>query len=85
MQGGPNIIKLLDLVRDPDTKTPALIMEFVDTNDKPLRHNMIKFTDFDVRYYIFEIMRGLDYCHSKGVMHRDLKPSNLLVNKNCDL
>jgi casein kinase II subunit alpha len=80
VQGGPNIIKLLDIVRDQESKTPALIMEYVDTGDRPLRHNMTKFTDFDVRYYIFEIMKGLDFCHSKGVMHRDLKPGNVMID-----
>ena len=80
VQGGPNIIKLLDIVRDQESKTPALIMEYVDTGDRPLRHNMTKFTDFDVRFYILEIMKGLDYCHSKGVMHRDLKPGNVMID-----
>lgn len=80
VQGGPNIIKLLEVVRDPDSNTPALIMEYVDTGDKSLRHNMLKFTDFDVRFYIFEILKGLDFCHSKGIMHRDLKPGNVMVD-----
>ena len=30
MRGGVNIINLIDVVRDPMTKTPALIMEYVD-------------------------------------------------------
>ena len=30
LRGGPNIIQLLDLVRDPLTKTPTLVFEFVD-------------------------------------------------------
>jgi casein kinase II subunit alpha len=34
LKGGTNIIGLLDVVRDPATKTPALIMEFVDTGDQ---------------------------------------------------
>ncbi len=32
-----------------------------------------------------QVLRGLKYIHSAGVLHRDLKPSNLLVNANCDL
>jgi len=30
LAGGPNIIQLLDVVRDPQSKTPSLIFEFVD-------------------------------------------------------
>ena len=38
---------------------------------------------------IYQLLRGVDYCHSKRVIHRDLKPQNLLVNnkgniKICD-
>jgi casein kinase II subunit alpha len=39
-----------------------------------------KFTDFDVRYYVFELLKALDFCHSKGIMHRDVKPHNVMID-----
>jgi casein kinase II subunit alpha len=79
LKGGVNIINLIDVVRDPMTKTPALIMEYVDTGDVDFRTLYKSFSDFDIRYYIFEVLRALDFCHSKGITHRDVKPHNVLL------
>ncbi|KAH9515024.1 hypothetical protein Btru_021696 [Bulinus truncatus] len=38
-----------------------------------------------IRYFLYQILRGLKYIHSANVIHRDLKPSNLLVNEDCHL
>ena len=35
-----------------------------------------------VRSYTTQMLRGLAYCHSRGIMHRDIKPQNLLVTKD---
>lgn len=35
--GGPNVIKLLDVVRDPQSKTPSLIFEYVNNTDFKVR------------------------------------------------
>ena len=37
-------------------------------------------SDFDVRYYMYEVLRALDYSHSKGIMHRDIKPFNVMID-----
>jgi serine/threonine protein kinase len=36
--------------------------------------------DIDVRYYILELLKALDFCHSKGIMHRDVKPHNVMID-----
>jgi len=37
-------------------------------------------TDFEVRYYISELLKALDYAHSNGIMHRDVKPHNIMID-----
>ena len=69
---GPNVVELLDVVRDPQSKTPSLIFEYVNNTD--FRSLYPKFVDYDVRYYILELLKALDYCHSKGIMHRCALP-----------
>jgi len=75
---GSNIIALLDVVRDPQSKTPSLIFEHVDNIEARTLYS--KFTDYDVRYYMYELLRALDFCHSKGIMHRDVKPYNVMID-----
>lgn len=43
------------------------------------------FTDLDIRYYMNELLKALDYAHSNGVMHRDVKPHNGRTTKKCEL
>ncbi|RYQ80881.1 hypothetical protein Ahy_Scaffold1g106987 isoform E [Arachis hypogaea] len=76
--GGPNVIKLLDIVRDQQSKTPSLIFEYVNNTDFKVLHPTL--SDYDIRYYIYELLKALDYCHSQGIMHRDVKPHNVMID-----
>ncbi|SCV71616.1 BQ2448_3204 [Microbotryum intermedium] len=78
LRGGPNCIELLDVVRDARSNTPALITEFVNNMDSKLLYPT--FSDYDVRYYIYELLKALDYCHAHGIIHRDVKPLNILID-----
>ncbi|CCC67890.1 hypothetical protein NCAS_0A13320 [Naumovozyma castellii] len=76
--GHKNIIQLFDIIKDPISKTPALVFEHVDNID--FRVLYPKLTDMDIRYYMFELLKALDYCHSMGIMHRDVKPHNVMID-----
>merc|ERR1712166_660790 len=34
---------------------------------------------------LFQLLRGVAFCHDRRVLHRDLKPQNLLINKEGEL
>jgi casein kinase II subunit alpha len=111
LAGGPNVIGLLDVVRDGQvgiawrvhggwslrweqgsgwdefthwpprvrqSKTPSIIFEYVNNTDFKVLYP--KFSDYDVRFYIYELLKALDFCHSRGIMHRDVKPHNVMID-----
>ena len=75
---GPNIVALLDVVREPQLKTPGLIFENINNID--FRTLYPTFTDYDIRFYMYELLKALDYSHSMGIMHRDVKPHNVMID-----
>jgi len=56
LYGGPNIVKLLDVVRDDESKTPSLIFEHVNNTDFKVLYPVL--SDYDIRYYIFELLKA---------------------------
>lgn len=63
--GGTNIVKLLDIVRDQHSKTPSLIFEYVNSTDFKVLYPTL--TDYDIRYYIYELLKVLNLLVSCAV------------------
>lgn len=66
------------MVRDPQSRTPSLVFEWINNTDFKTLYPTL--SDYDVRYYIFELLRALEFCHSQGIMHRDVKPHNVMID-----
>ncbi|KAJ9103592.1 negative regulator of the PHO system [Naganishia adeliensis] len=82
----PNIVRLHD-VQHTESRL-ILVFEFceqdlkkyMDTNgEKGALHPEI------VRSFMYQLLKGIAYCHDNRVLHRDLKPQNLLINKRGEL
>eukprot|EP00771_Trimastix_marina_P003868 gnl/Trimastix_PCT/580.p1 GENE.gnl/Trimastix_PCT/580~~gnl/Trimastix_PCT/580.p1 ORF type:complete len:427 (-),score=114.35 gnl/Trimastix_PCT/580:31-1257(-) len=76
--GSSDIVQLYDVVRDPETKWPSFIFECVNNTDFKILYPRL--TDYDIRFYMFKVLKALDYSHSNGIMHRDIKPHNVMID-----
>ena len=54
------------------------LLEVLENSQNGLPPNLI-------RKLIYQIIKGLAYLHSLGIVHRDIKPENLLVSSRYDL
>ena len=68
LAGGTNIITLLDVVRDPISKTPSLITEYVNNTD--FKTLYARFNDYDVRYYMLELLKVTLPSPTSSLLHR---------------
>ncbi|CAM6094134.1 unnamed protein product [Calypogeia fissa] len=80
MQHG-NIVRLQDVVHSE--KRLYLVFEYLDLD---LKKHMDSSPDLAkdsrlIKTYLYQILRGIAYCHSHRVLHRDLKPQNLLIDR----
>lgn len=79
-----NIVRLYDVLHSE--KKLTLVFEYCDQDLKKYFDSCNGEIDQDiVKSFLYQLLRGLAFCHSHNVLHRDLKPQNLLINKSGEL
>ena len=69
-----NVCTLLDLVNPPSREQfhdIYLVMGFMDTDLGRIIRSKNVLSDEHIKYFVYQILRGLKYVHSAHVIHRD--------------
>ncbi|KAM8965845.1 cyclin-dependent kinase 16 isoform 6-T6 [Sarcophilus harrisii] len=79
-----NIVTLHDIIHTD--KSLTLVFEYLDKDLKQYLEDCGNVINVhNVKLFLFQLLRGLAYCHRQKVLHRDLKPQNLLINERGEL
>ncbi|CAI5439315.1 unnamed protein product [Caenorhabditis angaria] len=76
-----NIVSLHDIFYQHNQLT--FVFEYMKMDlSKYLEQNVYGLDSFEIKLLLFQLLRGLDFCHRKKILHRDLKPQNLLLDED---
>jgi cyclin-dependent kinase 2 len=85
----PNIVRLHDVIHS--NKQLYLVFEYLDEDlkkhiDNIRRANRVNQAPYymdprGVKSFMYQLLKGIAFCHSHRILHRDLKPQNLLIEK----
>ncbi|XP_058245710.1 cyclin-dependent kinase 17-like isoform X5 [Hemibagrus wyckioides] len=79
-----NIVTLHDIIHTD--KCLTLVFEYLERDLKQYMDDCGSIMCVhNVKIFLFQLLRGLAYCHRRKVLHRDLKPQNLLINDRGEL
>jgi casein kinase II subunit alpha len=78
LKGHENIVTLNDVIVDSSSRTPSLVYERINHVD--FRILFPKLSVSEIKFYMYGILKGLAFAHSKGIMHRDIKPHNIIID-----
>ncbi|KAG8432699.1 hypothetical protein GDO86_017081 [Hymenochirus boettgeri] len=74
-----NIVLLHDIIQTRETLT--FVFEYVHTDlAQYMAQHPGGLLPYNVRLFMFQLLRGLSYIHHQHILHRDLKPQNLLIS-----
>ncbi|XP_076257097.1 calcium/calmodulin-dependent protein kinase kinase 1-like isoform X6 [Rhynchophorus ferrugineus] len=76
----PNVVKLVEVLDDPDEDHLYLAFELLDRGqvlEVPTDNPLDEEKSWN---YFRDVILGIEYLHFQRIIHRDIKPANLLLN-----
>ncbi|XP_006153205.1 serine/threonine-protein kinase PLK4 [Tupaia chinensis] len=81
----PSILELYNYFEDNNYVYLVLEMCHNGEMNRFLKNRMKPFTENEARHFMHQIITGMLYLHSHGILHRDLTLSNLLLTRNMNI
>lgn len=82
-----NILEILEIVtskiysKNTKKQEVYLVFEYMDHDLSGLSLAKHKFTLPQIKYIMFQLLKGVEYLHKNNIIHRDIKSANILINK----
>ncbi|KAJ4720187.1 Non-specific serine/threonine protein kinase [Melia azedarach] len=76
----PNVMQLYEVMASKSKI--YFVIEYAKGGELFRKVSKGKLKEDTVRKYFQQLIRAIDFCHSRGISHRDLKPENLLLDEN---
>ncbi|KAI1883153.1 hypothetical protein AGOR_G00242290 [Albula goreensis] len=76
-----NVIQLLDVLYNEEKQKMYMVMEYCVCGMQEMLDSVPekRFPGFQAHGYFCQLIDGLEYLHSQGIVHKDIKPGNLLL------
>eukprot|EP00667_Euglena_gracilis_P000142 EG_transcript_142 len=81
----PNIIKVFEIIDDPNSQEVYFVIEFVEGGSVATVDSVggldKRLAELEAKKLMAQCIAGLEYLHGHNVVHRDIKPDNILLDK----
>ncbi|KAH6636166.1 kinase-like domain-containing protein [Chaetomium tenue] len=78
----PNLVQLMEVLDDSEDDSLYMVMEMCKKGvvmKVGLGESATPYEEEQCRHWFRDLILGIEYLHSQGVVHRDIKPENLLL------
>lgn len=81
-----NIVSLYDVIHTENKLMLVFeymdkdLKKYMDTYQTPTNGQRGALDAVTIKSFMWQLLRGIAFCHENRVLHRDLKPQNLLIN-----